>query len=87
MELVRYDYHIGIGCIGTIFPVGIQGYTNIGTYTVNGKINIDYKPLFEGDYSYSMTLYDVYGNCYYTQNVTLSYDENGDLYFDPDELA
>ncbi|MGN0683096.1 MAG: hypothetical protein ACI4JY_05410 [Oscillospiraceae bacterium] len=42
---------------------------------------------FEGDYSYSMTLYDVYGNCYYTRNVTFSYDENGDLYFDPDELA
>ena len=65
----------------------VTGYTNIGTYTVNGKINIDYKPLFEGDYSYSMTLYDVYGNCYYTQNVTFSFDENGDLYFDPDELA
>lgn len=61
-------------------------YIDLGEYTVNGDITIEYKPLFEGDFSYSMTLYDVYGNCYFTDMVTFTYDENGDIYFYPEEL-
>lgn len=55
-------------------------------YTVNGDIKIEYSELYEGDYSYSMMLYDVYGNFYLTDSVTFTCDENGDLYFYPDEL-
>lgn len=55
-------------------------------YTVNGDIKIEYSELYEGDYSYSMMLYDVYGNYYLTDSVTFTCDENGDLYFYPDEL-
>lgn len=33
-----------------------------------------------------MMLYDVYGNYYLTDSVTFTCDENGGLYFYPDEL-
>lgn len=51
--------------------------------------NDDYTadPDVGSDYSYSMSLYDIYGNYYYTTEVTFTVDENGDLFFYPDELA
>ena len=61
-------------------------YIDAGDYTVNGDIEIEYAPLSDGDFSYSMTLYDVYGNNYYTDTVMFTIDENGDVYFYPDEL-
>ena len=55
-------------------------------YTVNGDIEITYGPLPASDYSYSMTLYDVYGNYYYTPSVTFTIDDDGTVWFDSDEL-
>ncbi|MBP0983577.1 MAG: Clostripain family protein [Oscillospiraceae bacterium] len=62
-------------------------YIDAGEYTVSGDIVIEYLTLLEGDFSYSMTLYDVYGNCYFTNMVTFTCDENGDVYFYPDDLG
>lgn len=36
--------------------------------------------------NYSMMLYDIYGNCYHTPTVTFSCDENGELFFNPEDL-
>ena len=54
--------------------------------TINGEPVIEYN-VPDSDYSYSMSLYDIYGNYYYTTEVTFTVDENGDLFFYPDELA
>lgn len=61
-------------------------YIDAGDYTVNGDIEIEYAPLYDGDFSYSMTLYDVYGNIYFTDTVMFTIDEYGDVYFYPDDL-
>ena len=61
-------------------------YIDAGDYTVNGDIEIEYVPLYDGDFSYSMTLYDVYGNYYFTDMVMFTIDEHGDVYFYPDDL-
>ncbi len=55
-------------------------------YVVNGNITLDYMPLPASDYSYSIVLYDIYGNWYFTPSVTFTVDENGDLWFYPEEL-
>lgn len=46
----------------------------------------EYGALAASDYSYSMTLYDVYGNRYFTEYVTFTVDEDGSIYFYEDEL-
>ena len=61
-------------------------YIDAGDYTVNGDIEIEYVPLDDGDFSYSMTLYDVYGNSYFTDTVMFTIDEYGEVYFYPDDL-
>ncbi len=61
-------------------------YIESDDYVVNGDIKIDYEPLYEGDYSYSMSLYDVYGNCYYTDTVTFTCEEDGSIFFYREEL-
>lgn len=50
-------------------------------------LTISYESLGEGTYYYSMTLYDVYGNYYYTDTVTFTCDDEGGIFYDPDELA
>ncbi|MDE6031914.1 MAG: Clostripain family protein, partial [Oscillospiraceae bacterium] len=60
-------------------------YISGGEYIVNGEPTVEYAPLDDGDFSYSMVLYDVYGNCYYTPSVGFAVE--GDVvYFDPDGL-
>ncbi len=54
------------------------------TYT--DSLSIEYSQLPAWDYDYSMTLYDVYGNYYYTDSVTFTCTEDGGLYFYPEEL-
>ena len=49
-------------------------------YTVNGEIPIDYSMLGDGEFSFSMVLYDVYGNYYYTPTALIMIDENGEIY-------
>ena len=61
-------------------------YIDAGDYTVNGDIEIEYAPLYDGDFSYSMTLYDVYGDIYFTDTVMFTIDEYGEVYFYPDDL-
>lgn len=51
-------------------------------YTVNGDIPVDYSPLGDGFFSFSMVLYDVYGNYYYTPAISVVIDVNGEVYFD-----
>lgn len=53
----------------------------------SADLTVDYSELPDSDYSYSMSLYDIYGNSFYTPSVTFTVDENGELFFDPDELA
>lgn len=55
-------------------------------YVINGDIELAYQYLPAADYIYSITLYDIYGNWYFTPSVTFTVDENGELWFYPDEL-
>ena len=61
----------------------IYGYE----YEVSGDTYITYSMLPDSDYSYSMTLYDIYGNAFYTPAVTFTVDENGELYYYAEDLA
>lgn len=69
-----------------VFADDMSQYIYGDEFTVNGDIEITYGPLPASDYSYSMTLYDVYGNYYYTPSVTFTVEDNGELSFYPDEL-
>ena len=51
-------------------------------YTVNGEIKIEFEPLDGGNFSYSMILYDVFGNYYFTNTAAVSVDENGYVVFE-----
>lgn len=53
---------------------------------IDGEPEIYYDFLPEADYLYSIELYDIYGNTYYTPFITFSIDENGDLWFYPEDL-
>ena len=55
--------------------------------TVNGELPIEYDALATADYSYSMSLYDIYGNYYYTDSVTFTVEDDGNVYFYPDQLS
>ena len=61
-------------------------FVSNGDYTVNGNIDITYEPLNNGRYIYSMTLYDIYGNYYFTNEVTFILNENGNITFNREEL-
>ena len=61
-------------------------YIEAGEFVLDGEPEIEYLTLFDGDFSYSMTLYDIFGNYTYTPAVTFKIDENGDVYFDSEEL-
>ena len=63
-----------------------SSYIEGPSYTVNGEAEIDYYPLFDGNFSYSMTLYDIFGNYCYMPSITFEIDENGDIYIDRSEL-
>lgn len=56
-------------------------------YEVSGETYISYSMLPDCDYSYSMTLYDIYGNAFYAPAVTFTVDEDGEIYYNADDLA
>ena len=56
-------------------------------YEVSGDTYISYSMLPDCDYSYSMTLYDIYGNAFYAPAVTFTVDEDGEIYYNADDLA
>ncbi|MBQ8170982.1 MAG: hypothetical protein IJZ95_03215 [Oscillospiraceae bacterium] len=55
-------------------------------YVINGEIELTYQMLPAADYSYSITLYDIYGNWYFTPTVIFTIEEDGSLYFYPEDL-
>ena len=63
-----------------------DGYVEGEDVVYSSETEIYYDDLPEADYIYSMSLYDVYGNVYYTEGVTFIIDENGDIWYDEDEL-
>ena len=69
-----------------VFADDMSDFVYGDEYTVSGDIEITYDALPSSDYSYSMTLYDVYGNYYYTPSVTFTIDDEGDVWFDSSEL-
>ncbi len=56
-------------------------------YTVSGDISIDYDYIDEGDYYYSFCIYDLFGDYLMTDYVSFSVDENGDVWFNPEDRA
>lgn len=69
-----------------VFSSDFNDYIYGDDITVNGELEVMYDSLPDSDYSYSMSLYDVYGNCYYTPSVTFTVYDNGEMLFYPDEL-
>ena len=55
-------------------------------YKYNGSLGLSYEMLPAADYTYSITLYDIYGNWYFTPEVTFTIEDDGSLTFYPDEL-
>ncbi len=68
-----------------LYTDGTDEYISGGEYTVNGTPEIGYEMLGDGEFSYSMTLYDIYGNYYFTPEVGFSV-EDGEVYFYPEDL-
>ena len=56
-------------------------------YTVTSSTSVYFEYLPAADYSYSISIYDIYGNCYYTPDVTFSVDEEGGITFYPEDLG
>lgn len=70
-----------------VFSDDFNDYIYGEDITVSGDFDIDYESLPAADYSYSMTIYDVYGNYYYTDAVTFTCEDDGSLSFYPDQLG
>ncbi len=56
-------------------------------YTVNGDVGLSYQYLPAGDYAYCMTLYDIFGNWYFTPFAIFNVDYDGSLSYYPDSLV
>ena len=69
-----------------VFSSDFNDYIYGDDITVNGELEVMYDSLPDSDYSYSMSLYDIYGNYYYTPSVTFTVYDNGEMLFYPDEL-
>ncbi len=55
-------------------------------YTVKGEVELSYMELPYGDYAYCMTLFDIYGNWYFTPIALFAVDYDGLSYY-PDSLV
>ena len=53
--------------------------------TYSGDNMIEFVNLPAGDYRYSFVINDIYGNVCYTGFTVFTTDENGDVYFNPEE--
>lgn len=60
-------------------------YVSGDEIVVNGEIEVYYDDLPAADYLYSFALYDVFGNCYYTDYVIFTVEEDGSVYYNSDE--
>ena len=54
--------------------------------TVDGEVKLTYDYLPAGYYFYSFELHDIYGNVYYTPYITQEIDEEGNIWFYPDDM-
>lgn len=54
--------------------------------TVSGEVELEYDYLPAGYYFYSFELHDIYGNVYYTPYVTQEIDEEGNIWFYPEDM-
>lgn len=50
-------------------------------YVVNGKIEIGYADLGEGDFTHSIILYDIFGNYYFTDSASVYASDDGTIYY------
>ena len=50
-------------------------------FHVEGKLKVNYQPLYEGEYMYSFCIDDVYGDYYMTDPVVFRVSEDGDVEF------
>ena len=50
-------------------------------FSVEGKLKVNYQPLYEGEYMYSFCIDDVYGDYYMTDPVVFRVSEDGDVEF------
>lgn len=55
-------------------------------YVVKGDVYLSYEYLPDGDYAYCMTLYDIFGNWYFTPFAFFSVEDEG-LFYYPDSLV
>ncbi len=63
-----------------------EGYITGDEYVITDATKLSYQPLPSAEYTYSITLYDIYGNWYFTPFVTFVVEEDGTLSYYPDEL-
>ena len=63
-----------------------ESYFTGDEIVVNGEIEVYYDYLPAADYLYAFALYDVFGNCYYTDFITLTVEEDGTISYYSDEL-
>ena len=54
--------------------------------TVDGEVELTYDYLPAGYYFYSFELHDIYGNVYYTPYITQEIDEEGNIWFYPEDM-
>lgn len=61
-------------------------YSEGDKFTANGDIALSYRSLPSADYLYSIVMYDIFGNWFFTPDVTFTIEADGSLTFYPDEL-
>ena len=52
----------------------------------DGEVELTYDYLPAGYYFYSFELHDIYGNVYYTPYITQEIDEEGNIWFYPEDM-
>ena len=63
-----------------------ESYMTGYDYVITDSTKLSYQALPSAEYSYSITLYDIYGNWYFTPFVTFVIEPDGSLSYYPDEL-
>lgn len=64
----------------------ITDYSEGDKFTVNGDITLSYHSLPSADYLYSIVMYDIFGNWFFTPDITFTIEADGSLTIYPSEL-
>ena len=59
-----------------------EDYYQGDEFKVSGNVEINYGPLYVGDYGYSFGIDDIYGDYYMTDSVVFNIDEDGNITFE-----